>query len=173
MAERGVIRNLAYTRQRADFRGLRFGTITPTDIDGLIEFEGRCCIFMETKHGDTDLPRGQRLALERNCDRWGENGIVLVMRNATTGNAGPTYNIASLPVVEYRYAGAWRAADGSQNCRQAIEGFATKRLGRPICANEPEHQPARAPVAVAPGNELRQTIDTDPTKGFGIEAYNW
>lgn len=152
MADRGVIRNLAFTRQRADFSGLRFGTITPTDIDGLIEFEGRCCIFMETKHGDADLPRGQRLALERNCDRWGSAGIVLVMRNTNTGNTNPTYKIAALPVVEYRHESQWRAVDGKATCREWVERFATKTLGRPVAADNatPAPKPAVKPAEIEP-----------------------
>ena len=126
------IRNLTFTRQRADFSGLRFGNIRPTDIDGVIEFENRCCIFMETKHGDANLPIGQRLALERNCDKWGKTGLVLVMRN-TAANNMPTYNIASLPVVEYRHGGKWKAANGG-TCLQWVERFATAMLGRPVRA---------------------------------------
>lgn len=145
MAERGVIRNLQYARQRADFSGLRFGTITPMDIDGLIEFEGKCCVFMETKHGQADLPTGQRLALERNCDKWGSNGIVLVMRNAVTGGTAPTYRIADLPVVEYRHAGEWKKVESPTSCVHWIERFATSVLGRPVRADEAAKKPAATP----------------------------
>lgn len=124
----GLIRNLAFTRQRADFSGLRFGSITPTDIDGLIEFGGRCCVFMETKHGDADLPFGQRLALERVCDAWGAKGIVLVMRNSVKLEA-PTYDIAALPVVEYRHDGKWLTTSGARPCVEWIERFASKLVG--------------------------------------------
>jgi len=134
MSERGTIRNLTYTRQRADFRGLRFGTITPTDVDGSIEFEGRCCIFMETKHGDADLPTGQRLWLERNCDKWGDNGIVLVVRNAEVANGSPTYRIGELPVVEYRHACKWKTPKKRAICVRWIERFASARLGRDVRA---------------------------------------
>lgn len=130
------IRNLTFTRQRADFSGLRFGSIRPTDIDGLIEFENRCCIYMETKHGEADLPTGQRLALERVCDKWGDSGIVLVMRNVVTATPAPTYRIADLPVVEYRHRGEWKPAiPGEKTCRWWIERFASKVLDRAVRAD--------------------------------------
>jgi len=131
------IRNIQHTRQRADFSGLRFGTIRPTDIDGSIEFEGRCCIFMETKHGGKDLPTGQRLWLERNCDRWGDGGLVLVVHNANGSNA-PTYPIGELPVVEYRFQGKWLTPpDQSVPCVRWVERFVTKILGRDVKADAP------------------------------------
>lgn len=156
--ERGQIRNLAYARQRADFTGLRFGNITPTDVDGLIEFEGRCCIFMETKHGEAELPLGQRLALERNCEKWGTNGIVLVMRNAQTGNTSPTYKIGELPVADYHYDGKWFQPKVELLCREAIEQFASRVLGREIKANRPS---LWSPPPGANG---------EVSDGFGIEV---
>jgi len=143
------IRNLQHTRQRADFSGLRFGTIRPTDIDGSIEFEGRCCIFMETKHGDADLPTGQRLWLERNCDRWGDGGIVLVVRK-TNGNNSLTYPIGELPVVEYRRLGKWQTPPNqSLPCVRWIERFATLILGREVKADAPKSHES---VSKAPRN---------------------
>lgn len=135
MAERGEFRNIKHGLERADFSGLRFGTITPTDIDGLIEFEDRCCIFMETKHGDADLPLGQRLALERSCDKWGDAGIVLVMRKASA-DTSQTYKIATLPVVEFRHARKWQPAPGAATCLEWVERFASKTLGRSVRADQ-------------------------------------
>jgi len=65
MAERGVIRNIARKQQINDFSRLRFGNITPTDLDGVIEYKDRGYIFFEVKHGDTPLPFGQKLCMER------------------------------------------------------------------------------------------------------------
>lgn len=52
-------------RQLIDFKGLEYGTIRPTDIDALIEYNNQAYVFIETKYRDTELPHGQRLALER------------------------------------------------------------------------------------------------------------
>ena len=63
-----LIRNRDYMRQIKDFSGLRFGKISPTDIDGFLDFGNTLFIFVEMKHGDARIPYGQKLALTRLCD---------------------------------------------------------------------------------------------------------
>ena len=63
-----LIRNRNYMRQIKDFSGLRFGKISPTDIDGFLDFGNSLFIFVEMKHGDARIPYGQKLALTRLCD---------------------------------------------------------------------------------------------------------
>ena len=65
VSERGVIQNVKRAQQINDFHGVRFGNITPTDIDGLIEYHNKAWIIFEIKYKDAQLPYGQRLALER------------------------------------------------------------------------------------------------------------
>lgn len=66
-AERGVIKNRSYARQINNFSGLRYGTITPTDLDVCLEFHGKLFIFGEIKYGGAVVPRGQMVFLERLC----------------------------------------------------------------------------------------------------------
>jgi hypothetical protein len=48
--ERGKIRNEKYAKQLNDFRGLlRRRGITPTDIDGLIDYNGKAFIFQSKR----------------------------------------------------------------------------------------------------------------------------
>jgi len=47
---RGVIKYRGRARQIIDFRGLTYGNITPTDIDGLIEYKDKCILLIEIKH---------------------------------------------------------------------------------------------------------------------------
>lgn len=68
MNERGRINNRARATQIKDFTGLRWGKITPTDIDGFIDFHNKLFIYIELKYGNATLPNGQRLALERQAD---------------------------------------------------------------------------------------------------------
>lgn len=68
MSERGVIRNRAFAQQIKDFSGLRFGNITPTDIDGFMDFGDRLFVVIEGKHAGASLSTGQRMALERLVD---------------------------------------------------------------------------------------------------------
>lgn len=62
---RGLIQNMARFKQVISFENMKFGTITPTDIDGAIEYKNKAYIFIEVKYRDKELPFGQRLALER------------------------------------------------------------------------------------------------------------
>jgi hypothetical protein len=61
---RGVINNPDRQRQIRDYSGLRFGNITPTDIDGLIEYHNKAYVILELKYRETPILRGQELALE-------------------------------------------------------------------------------------------------------------
>lgn len=63
--ERGIIRNRQAGRQIVDYSGLRYGNITPTDIDGFLEFGNRLFVLIELKFMGVPLPYGQQLALER------------------------------------------------------------------------------------------------------------
>jgi len=78
---RGVILNEARKQQIIDFSGLRYGNITPTDIDGAIEYKNKAYIFLEYKYGNTELPYGQRLAIKRlvqDADAAGKASIAIV-----------------------------------------------------------------------------------------------
>lgn len=62
---RGKIQHVARAQQINNFENMRFGKITPTDIDGAIEYKDKAYMFIEIKYREKDLPFGQRLALER------------------------------------------------------------------------------------------------------------
>jgi hypothetical protein len=49
MQDRGVIRDVKYASEWRDYSGLCYGTITPTDLDGLIDFRNRLFILIEIK----------------------------------------------------------------------------------------------------------------------------
>jgi hypothetical protein len=64
----GVILNRKRAQQVKSFANLRFkanGKVTPTDIDGYLEFDGQLAIFIELKHDDAPMSYGQRTALRR------------------------------------------------------------------------------------------------------------
>ena len=63
--ERGVIRNVDEFRRILNFQGLRFGNITPTDIDIFLEFGNTTFVIVEVKWIGAEIPFGQKLALER------------------------------------------------------------------------------------------------------------
>ena len=81
------IRSRTRARQIIDFRGLEYGTIKPTDIDALIEYNNQAYVIVETKLGDTELPDGQQLALERltrDLSRQGKPTITIIAEHNIT-----------------------------------------------------------------------------------------
>ena len=121
-ADRGIIRNREWASQIKIFSGLRFGKITPTDIDGFLDFDNRIFIFLEIKRGAALPPYGQRLALERLCDtceKAGKSSLVLIASHDTGGDI----DAANLPVVQIRLHGKWRKPHRPMNVRQAIDDF--------------------------------------------------
>ncbi len=108
--ERGLIRNRAAAQQLRDFSGLRYGRITPTDIDAYMEFGGRLFVFVEAKYGGALLPYGQQLALERLVDALHQPpkrvAVAMVVAHDTQG---ADVSFADTRVQRYRWAGAWRA----------------------------------------------------------------
>lgn len=63
--ERGVIKNRSRQKQIHDFSGLkRLRNITPTDIDGLLDYNGKNFIYLEGKVYGNEMFYGQKLALE-------------------------------------------------------------------------------------------------------------
>lgn len=128
MASRGAIENRARAAQIRDYSGLRWGKITPTDIDGFTDFQDRAYVFIELKCGDADLPHGQRLALERLCHCCqvaGKFAVVFVARH----NEPPEEDIyaASAMVEEiwWNRRLSWKPPQTDITLKEAIDKFLT------------------------------------------------
>lgn len=75
MPERGEIRNKNYASILNSFVGMeRHRKITPTDIDGVIDYNGEVFIFLEGKYNDSEMPKGQKYCLEHICDAINDGG---------------------------------------------------------------------------------------------------
>ena len=57
-----------YEKRPIRWPGMRWGKITPTDIDFWLEFGGALTIMAEAKHHSGTMGRGQELTLERAAD---------------------------------------------------------------------------------------------------------
>jgi hypothetical protein len=120
--DRGKIINRNFASQIRDFSGLRFGNITPTDIDGFIDFQNNCFIVMEFKHKDSKLPFGQKLAIERlvdNLEAAGKKCIGIVAEHDTSGDI----DCANCYVREYRYRKQWYPKPIPTTVKQLIDKF--------------------------------------------------
>ena len=119
---RGEIQNRERAKQLRDFTGLKWGNITPTDIDGFVEFRDKLHVYMEFKVSDTKLQEGQRKALERACDAATtpeRQAVALILEHDTP----PEQDIdcAACPVREYRYQREWREPVNPITCKEAID----------------------------------------------------
>lgn len=69
------IHNRHKMKQLIDFKGCAVdGGMYPTDIDGVIEYKDSKYIIFEVKYGDSEIPIGQRLALQRMVDDFTKSG---------------------------------------------------------------------------------------------------
>lgn len=140
MEQRGKIINRARAGQIKDFSGLRYKNITPTDIDGLLDFANKVFIFFELKCEGTTLLTGQRLALERltdNLEKAGKHSLTIV----ATHNTDPDEDIgvATCRVVEWRYNQKWvKPKEKKYTVKQLIDLFLTKHLPYYLAENKPK-----------------------------------
>lgn len=119
---RGVIQNRARARQIVDFRHLLFGNITPTDIDGLIEYKNRCFLLIELKHmSKPEIDLGQRMALERLC--FGQSKPTMLLLGVHDAPAHEDIDAAAAVVHRYFWRGTWRQPRAILTIREAAEWF--------------------------------------------------
>lgn len=127
MPERGVIYNRARATQVIDFSGLRYGTITPTDIDGFTDFHNKMFVWVELKHDAAPLPFGQKLALERAtdaCERGGVPSYLIVARHNEPEHND--INAASCVVTQVYHVGRWKDISIPITVRDAMDKLREK-----------------------------------------------
>jgi hypothetical protein len=145
MADRGVIEHRERAKQIVSFAGLRFGNITPTDIDGLIEYKNFCFLLLELKHcSKPDLPYGQRLALERLATSLSKPTLLLHGIHYT--HPDEDIDAAACDVYRYFWGGEWWALDESVTVLSAATGFFEK-FGAPFGIANKSCRPRLEPAA--------------------------
>lgn len=124
MTDRGVIDNRERARQLRDFSGLQYGNITPTDIDGLIEYKDIAYIIIETKFGNAELPAGQRIALERICDDLQNYKHTIVIISTHDHPVNEDIDLAKTMVKRYRWQRRWIDTTATNwNVKQLVDWF--------------------------------------------------
>ncbi len=130
MGERGVIRNREAKRQIVDMSGLRYGKITPTDLDAFLDFGNRLFVFVECKYMNAPLSYGQRLAIERLVDACHMPPQRYAVAFVVEHNGGEAdIDFAGTTVRQYRWDGKWLAPkiDGS-SLREGVDAFRDRCL---------------------------------------------
>lgn len=127
--KRGVIKYISRKQQINSFHGLiRHNNITPTDIDGVIDYGGKNFIYLEGKLINAKLPGGQKKAFEKiicsHC-RAGNQSVFIVYEHET--EVSETVDVANCYVKEYfgRSKGElrWHIPSRLLTVLQAIEIF--------------------------------------------------
>lgn len=125
---RSRIINPGRMKQPVDFQGLGVdGYIYPTDIDGLIEYKDSEYIIFEVKLGGTEVPMGQKLALQRMVDDFtkvGKQAVALICEHTVWNSDKPV--VAAWCKVRELYYGEekeWRAPTSELTVREAVDSF--------------------------------------------------
>ena len=124
--DRGVIQNVARAQQVNDFRNLVYGKITPTDLDGLIEYHNKAYVFVEIKYKNKDVPFGQRLAIERLVnDLSGKKKCLAMICEHDTRNTNEHVDVASCKVRQVYFSDElyWREPTHNITIKEAIDSF--------------------------------------------------
>lgn len=124
MSERGEIDNRERAKQLRNFSGLRYGNITPTDIDGLIEYKNIAYVIIETKFGDAQLPLGQLIALERLCDDLQNYKHTILIISKHNHPVTEDIDLANSIVIKYRWMRKWiEMCNNPYTVRKLIDWF--------------------------------------------------
>jgi len=128
--DRGKIRNREQAQQIRDFSGLRWGTITPTDIDGYFEMNNELFVFVEIKFAGRELPYGQKLALERLVDIIPKDKKAILIVAGHNENTCTDIDAANCQVMRYRYAANWYLPKEEKTLKQFLDTFIDKTRGK-------------------------------------------
>ena len=124
--ERGKFQHIERAKQLISFQGLNIGKITPTDIDGVIEYKDKAYIFIEVKYKNKELPFGQQLALERLVDDTSANkkSIAIVCEH-NIGDTDTQIKMAACKVRELYLSDekVWRRPKDNITVEQMIDLF--------------------------------------------------
>lgn len=120
---RGSIRNRDVAAQLRDFSGLCFGDITPTDIDGMIEYRNKGYVYIEAKGFDARVPHGQSLALVRQHDDMSKVKPVLTIFADHYATLGQDVDYAKATIRKFRFGMRWHEPKDKIIVYQVVSQF--------------------------------------------------
>ena len=129
---RGQFQHKDRARQIIAFSGIKYGNITPTDIDGFFEKEDKVFVFFELKHGDAKVPAGQKLALTRLVDALTKAGKKAVLFVASHNTADPYDDVIAKDaiVTAVYFNGMWHS--GGDTLKNMTDRFMKWAYGREV-----------------------------------------
>ena len=126
MPNRGKINNRERAKQINDFSNLKYGSITPTDIDGLIEYHKNAYVIIEIKYNNAEMPPGQMWALERLTDDLEKSGkpTICILANHNIDDPEKDVDVSNTIVIKYRRNKKWVETEKCTT-KQIIDQFLT------------------------------------------------
>lgn len=124
---RGKINHKSRSKQVKDYSGLRFGNITPMDIDGFVDFGNIAFTVLEFKHETAPpLSYGQELAIIRLVDNLGrvKPTIGIIAKHNTPSEQ--EIDCANAIVEKYRSSGKWMTPDKEICVKELVTKFLKK-----------------------------------------------
>lgn len=124
-SDRGEFKYKDRAKQLFSFGGMvRRRGITPTDLDGLIDYNGKAFVLLEGKFVGAPFLRGQKMALENIVDALYKSEIeaILLLFNHTVPPE-EMVKVAEQKVIMYYYENAWREPKQETTVLDAIEMF--------------------------------------------------
>lgn len=119
---RGKVSNAKRAAQLRDFTGLRFGRITPTDLDALIEYHNKAYVLIEVKLEGAVFEGGQKIALERLCDDLEKAKPTLLILARHNYPVEQEIDFGACAIEKYRYQRKWYTARYS-DVRKLVRKF--------------------------------------------------
>jgi len=121
---RGTIRNKKQRLQIIDMSKLRYGNMTPTDLDAMIEYKNAGFVLIEVKfNSEFYTLKGQKLAHERMVDAlWiaKKPAVLLFASHNTPLNS--EVKLDTCTVKWFRYTGRWRKGNNA-TVKQMVDSF--------------------------------------------------
>ena len=122
-----LIHNPYRASQVLDYAGMLTAPLSPTDIDGLIEWQNRAYIIIEVKHAHAPMKKGQRLALERmvkDFHKAGKSAVAIVVEHYVKDTQKSVF-VASKKVrsVYFGEEQKWRSPQNQVTAGEFVRGY--------------------------------------------------
>jgi len=140
LTKRDEVQNQEKFKQRILFEGLiRKDRITPTDIDGFIDYKGKAFVFLEAKTGEADMKYGQKLAyinLIQTLKKAGTDAICILFKHNTPSHQhikASEQEVDSIYMFDEKDEfWIWKVPSKPINVVQALDTFEKKCLKKGI-----------------------------------------
>jgi hypothetical protein len=125
--DRGIIHYRNRAKQIRNFSGIRYGNITPSDLDFVIEYHDERRILCELKLDGVELPIGQRLLMERFVNDFIKAGKPSIAFVANHFVSDYTQDIdvgnAVISEVYFQYNGIWETPVSTMTVKELSDLF--------------------------------------------------